>query len=94
MNKDAYVEKLKAQLDEWNADLDKLEAKARGAKADAQIKHEEQLASLRQHRDQAKQKLNEIQLSAGGAWEHLKQGAEDAWTRLKDAVTKAKSQFD
>ena len=29
VDKDAYVEKLKAKIDEWNADLDKLIAKAK-----------------------------------------------------------------
>ena len=28
-NRDAYVNKLRAKLDEWNADIDKLEAQAR-----------------------------------------------------------------
>ena len=94
MNRDAYLEKAKAQLDEWNADLDKLEAKSRGAKADAKIKYDEQLTALRQRRDKAKQKFAEIQSASEDAWESLKQGAEDAWNSLKEAVTKAKSQFD
>jgi hypothetical protein len=32
--KDAYVEKLKLQLDEWSSELDAMEAKARQADAD------------------------------------------------------------
>lgn len=94
MNKDAYVERLKAQLDEWNAELDNLVANARATKAEASAKFQEQLASLRRQRDDAKQKLAEIQSSAGEAWVELKQGADDAWTRLREAVRKAKSQFD
>ena len=31
--RDAYVQKLKAQLDEWNADINKLEAKSDQAEA-------------------------------------------------------------
>ena len=38
--RDAYVEKLKAQLDEWDAELDKLDAKALKSKAVAKIKYE------------------------------------------------------
>ena len=32
--KDEYVAKLKSQLDEWNAEVKKWEAKAKGAHAD------------------------------------------------------------
>lgn len=94
MNRDAYLEKAKAQLDEWNADLDKLEARAREAKADAKIKYDEQITAVRERRDNANQKFAEIQSASEDAWENLKQGAEDAWSSLKEAITKAKSQFN
>ena len=94
MNKEAYVEKLKAQLDEWNADLERMEAQARGAKADLKIKYDQQLTGLRQRQSEAKQKLEEVKAANNEAWEQLKQGTEDAWNRLKEAVTSAKSQFD
>jgi chromosome segregation ATPase len=94
MNKEAYVAKLKTQLDEWNAELDQLEARVRGAAADVRLKYEEQLRSLRQQRDEARRKLEQIQSAAADAWEQLTQGVEDAWNALKEAVTKAKAQFD
>ncbi len=93
MNKDAYLEKLKAQLDEWNADLDKLDAKVRGATADAKIKYEKRMASIRERRDEATRKMAEIESAGENAWEQLKEGADDAWSRLKKAVKEAKSQF-
>jgi hypothetical protein len=46
-NRDAYVRKLKAKLDEWNAEIDKLQAKAELAEAEAKIEYEKQLADLR-----------------------------------------------
>jgi len=91
--RDAYLEKAKAQLDEWNAELDSLEAKARGATADAKIKYDEEITAIRQRRDEAKRKFAEIQSASEDAWEQLKEGAEAAWNSLKEAVTKAKSQF-
>ena len=45
--RDAYVEKMKAKLDEWNAEIDRLEAKARGAEADARLRYNKQIESLR-----------------------------------------------
>ncbi|MGJ7457802.1 hypothetical protein ACR80S_01110 [Halomonas sp. MA07-2] len=41
-NREAYEQKLKAKLDEWLADIDKVRAKARGAKADARIEREKE----------------------------------------------------
>ena len=37
--RDAYVQKLKAKMDEWNAEIDKLAAKADQADAETKIKY-------------------------------------------------------
>ena len=93
-NRDTYVQKFKAQLNQWNAEIDKLEAKVQKASANLKIGYREQIASLRDQRDQAKQKLLQIQDASEGAWEELKQGAEDVWGRTKEAFSKARSKFD
>jgi len=93
MNKEAYVQKFQAQMKEWNADLDKLQAKAQNAEADTKIKLDEQLTALRRQRDDAQHQLEQIQSSAGDAWEQLKQGAQESWSSLNEAVTRAKSRF-
>jgi len=59
--RDAYVKKLKAQLDEWNADTDRLEARARKAGAEASLAYERQAKTLRRQRDDAKARLAEVQ---------------------------------
>ena len=46
-DRDLYVAKLKAKLDEWNAGIDKYEAQVREAQADAKIRYERQLAELK-----------------------------------------------
>ena len=38
--KEAYERKLQAQLNEWSAEIDRLQAKAQGASADLQIESE------------------------------------------------------
>lgn len=91
--RDAYVDKYKAQLDLVDAEIDRLEAKARIAKADMKIDFDEQLADLRGKRDGAKNKLSEIKLASGDAWETLKQGAEDAWSSVSTAVQGAVDKF-
>ena len=92
--RDAYVQKLKAQIDDWNADISKLEAKAGQASADVRIKYEQSLDSLRAGRDQASDKLEQIQESSEDAWEEFQAGAEDLWGRTKAAVAAAKAEFE
>lgn len=91
--KDDYVEKLKAQLDEWSAEIDVLDARVRQADADLRIKYGEQVEQLRLKRDEAKLKLLELQASAGDAWQELKKGSDEAWEVIKHAVSEARKKF-
>jgi phage terminase small subunit len=93
MNKEAYLEKFKAQLDEWKADLDSLEAKSRGASADAKIRYDKEASSIRDKMEDARKKASEIQEANEDAWDHLRQGAEDAWDKVKNAMADAKAAF-
>ena len=70
--RDEFVAMLKAKLDGWNAEIDELEAKARQKKAQPDQRYAERVAALKQKRDEANDKLNEIQGATGDAWENLK----------------------
>jgi malate synthase len=93
LTRNEYVEQLKTNLDKWNADLAKLEAKARVAKTDLQIEYEMQLETLKKHRETASAKLHEIQESSGEAWQELRAGADTAWVAMREAVEKAAAHF-
>ncbi len=82
--REEYVEKLKAQLDVWNADIEKLEAKARVASAETRTKIEEQVATLKGHRDEAAAKFDTLREATEEKWEELKAATEVAWAKLKD----------
>lgn len=91
--RDEYVQKMKAQLDQWNAELQKLEAKTAEAQADAKIKFERELVELRQRRDEAQKKLVELQKAGDEAWQDMVQGTERMWNAMNDAFQKAWSRF-
>ena len=91
--RDAYVKKMKAKLDEWNAEITKLEAKVRQKEADAQKEFEEQVKTLKEKRESAQRDLDNLLKAGGNAWEDLKAGVERAANSLGDAVQSAKSQF-
>lgn len=91
--RDAYVAKLKAKLDEWNAELAKYEAQARGAQAEAKLRYERQMAELKSSRDTAARKMRELQDASADAWESLREGTEAAWSNLSKAFKDAAERF-
>jgi len=93
MKRDEYVEKLKSQLDQWNAQVMQWEAKAREAQADVRANYEKQLDAFRRQRDEALEQMRRVQSATGDAWIDLMRGADDAWSKMREAFEKARSQF-
>ena len=92
-NRDAYIKKMKAKLDEWNADIAIIEAKAESAGADMKIKYHQKIDELKQQRQEATTKLVELQNSSDEAWGDIKAGLEKAWDSFGNAVNSALSRF-
>lgn len=91
--RDEYIENLKKQLDAWNAEASKWEAKAKAAQAGMRIDYEKQLVAYRHQRDQALEQMRRVQQSSGEAWKELARGTDEAWGRMREAFEKARSQF-
>ncbi|WP_351089440.1 coiled coil domain-containing protein [Shewanella sp. S1-49-MNA-CIBAN-0167] len=85
--------KLRAQLDQWSAEIDKLKAKADNAEADAKIEYYKQIEELRTMQKSANSKLTELKESSDGAWEELKAGMDGAWNSLGNSLKSATSRF-
>jgi hypothetical protein len=92
--RDEYVEKLKAQLDQWNTEVAKWEAKAQQAQAGARVEYEKQLKELRRQRDQALEQMKRVQAATGDAWVDLVRGADEAWAKMREALEKARSHLN
>jgi hypothetical protein len=92
-SRDDYLEAFKAKLDEWNAEIGKLESSARQAQADAKAQYDKQLESLREMRDDAQRKYGEMQNTTAEAWDVMLQGTEKAWNAWTKAFTEAQSKF-
>ena len=91
--RDLYLEKLKAQLDEWNAEVAKWEAKTRSAQAGMRIEYEKQLEAFRLQRDKGLEQMRKVQAETGDAWIDLVHGADEAWAKMREAFDKAQSHF-
>ena len=70
--RDAYEQKIKAKLKEWDAQIDKLQARAEGAGADAKLDYERQLKELKAARDAAGDKLRELRNAGAENWLKLR----------------------
>ncbi|HEX5329222.1 hypothetical protein [Sulfuricurvum sp.] len=92
--KEAYKQKLNAELGLAQAKLIEFKAEAKNSAADVRVKYNEQLDDLQQMIDTTKEKLKELDNAGEDAWEHLKEGIESAWatlgTALKDTADKFK----
>jgi multidrug resistance efflux pump len=89
----AFEEKLDAQLEEWNAQIALLKAKADKAKAEAKIEYYKTIEALQHKQDETRTKLHELKTAGDEAWEDLKTGAEKAWAEVKTAFHLATSKF-
>lgn len=89
MNRDEYVQKLKAQIDQWNAQMAKWES----ASQEFRNKYLQQLDELQLRRDEALAQLRRLQDASGDAWRDMIRGADAALKSMQDAFEKARQQF-
>jgi len=94
MNREEYVQKLKAQLDEWNAEAKKWEQKAAEAQSHMKAEYEKQLAALNSRRDEALYQMKLMQGASHDAWQDMMRGADEAWKNMHEAFNKARSHFE
>lgn len=71
--KDAYKQKIEAEVELAQAKLAELRAEAKSSAADTRIKYEKQIEDLEHKVDTAKAKLKELGEASEDAWEHLKE---------------------
>jgi chromosome segregation ATPase len=93
MDKETYQKKLQAQLDQWKAEIDKLQAKSSEASADMQAKYQEQIKELREKRSEMEAEYDKIQAASAEAWKDFKTGADQAWENMSNAMKSAWSRF-
>jgi chromosome segregation ATPase len=92
-DRQAYIDKAKARLDQWEADIDKLKAKLDEAGADAKIEYADQIKKLGVQRDEAVEKLKTLRDSGDDVWDDVKEGLETAWERVEKAWKDAKTKI-
>lgn len=89
----AYKQKMSAQLKEWGAQINLLEAKMENVGADMRVERAKELHELRAKQHAASEKMKELGAASGEAWEQVKVTADKIWDDLKVGVTEAHSKF-
>jgi outer membrane murein-binding lipoprotein Lpp len=92
-NKDEYIRKMQAKLEEWNIDIDTLTAKAGEVTADVKNGYREQIETLKEKQAEARQKIEELQQTGESAWGDLKSGIGVACAGMGKAIDSARSRF-
>lgn len=91
--RDEYVAKIKSELDDLNAQIDKLAAKSVDAKKEMQAKYKQEMADLRAHSGKASAKLDELKNAGEDAWENMVAEMDKIGDAFKHSYNYFKSQF-
>ncbi len=91
--REKFAEQLKAKIDEWDSEIEKLEARGRKSTEKAKQEIESQIAALKERRDRGSDKLEEIENATSDAWESLKIGSMLIWDEITDTASQTKDNF-
>lgn len=89
--RDEYVERAKKRLDDWNSDIKKLEDAYEKAESGARLRLNEQIESLRRHREAVQEQIQRIEDAAEEVWHEIARGAEEAWRLIGDSFARHRS---
>lgn len=81
-----YIEKLSAQMVEWDTQIDLLKDKAQSATPETRFEYSSAIAALQFKRDEAAAKLQGISAAGDDEWEELKSGTERVWGEVRNIL--------
>ncbi len=91
--KEEYRQKLEAQLKEWKAKIDRIEARTSMVSSETKAELMKEIEELRRKKMVVRERWDEVQKTGGEAWDTLKEGVEKAAGELKQALEKVFSRF-
>lgn len=89
-----YVEKLSAQVVEWDNQIERLKDRAESSTPETKNDYSKAIAALQLKRNEAVEKLQGISSAGDHEWEELKSGTERVWGEVRgilhDTILKIK----
>ena len=92
-SKEAYKQKLNAQLKEWSAQISLMNAKIENKGADMRLKYAKELDSVKEKQDEVIQKIKDLDQSTEESWEKVKVTTDQILNDLKNGVNNILSKF-
>ena len=92
-SRNEYIAKAKENLELLNARIVNLEAMANEKSGEVRRELKATLSGIRDSKEQADRRLQELKLASKPAWEDIKHGVEQAWVSLSDSVDRAAARF-
>ena len=93
MDKKYYLNKLSDQIKQWEAEIDKLKAKADKTKADVKIEYNKKIDEIRHKKEVVEKKFKVLHESSDEAWDEIKDGLEKSWKEFKNSLDSVISKF-
>ncbi len=90
IDREEYVQKLKHQIEQWNAQMAQWEEASRSAKD----RYMKQLEQFREKRDAAMAELRRLQSASAEAWADMMKGTETAFKSMQEAFENARKKFE
>lgn len=84
-----YVEKLSAEMVEWDIQIERLKEKIEFAPPEVKYDYANTIAALQLKRDEAALKLQGISAAGDDEWEEMKTGTERVWGEISNALSNA-----
>jgi hypothetical protein len=84
---------MQAKLENWNIEIDKLNAKVGEVTTDILLEYYEQIESLKVMQSNARLKIEEFKQSRENAWKDLTSAMDQSWKTMDDALHSALSRF-
>lgn len=91
--REAYREKLEAQLKELKAKIDQLESRVSTLSAEAKAELARDIHDLRTRKMIVRETWNELQKTGEDAWDTMKEGVEKGVAELREALERVISRF-
>ncbi len=91
--KQAYKQKVDAELREWEAKAELLKAKGNNLMADAKLEFENQLKSLQDNKSEFTAYVDQLTDKADDAWDDVKDEAEDKWNKFASNISNFVSRY-
>lgn len=91
--KEQFQSRMKKDLENFDAEIERLKEKSKSAVGSAKQEIEDQLRKVEAQRVTVAEKMGELSRSSGDAWKDVKKGVESAYSEMKNAFKKASSHF-